>query len=172
MTLAIKTAAELVDPALEARWVARRTGRQGRVLKAIVRIFVERGGPVPVAAIVAALPELPAGAIEETIDALDGEDLIQIVDGEVVIAYPFSASPTPFRVRLADGNERYACCAIDALGVAPMVGAPVSIRAECHHCGAPLAFSAGPEGPGPDAEGLMVWVGARPEGRRRIATSL
>jgi Alkylmercury lyase len=44
------------------------------------------------------------------------------------LAYPFSASPTPFLVRLPDGRERHVCCAIDALGIAPMVGQAVEIR--------------------------------------------
>jgi hypothetical protein len=48
--------------------------------------------------------------------------LIRIRDGHVDLAYPFSASPTAFVVRLPDGRERYACCATDALGIAPMVG--------------------------------------------------
>jgi len=172
MTLPIKTAEELMDPMLEARWAARRAGRQGQVLQQILRAFVERGGPVPVAAIRASIPHHPPEAIEETIRALDGEDLVQVVDGEVVIAYPFSAAPTPFRVRLAEGRERYACCAVDALGVAPMVGAPVRIDSECHHCGAALTFSAEPDGPGPESDGLMVWIGERAEGERRISTSL
>lgn len=172
MTLPIKTAAELLDPALEARWAARRAGRQGQVLRQILRTFVEGGGPVSVTAITAAIPPYSPEAIEETILALDSQDLIQVLDGQVVMAYPFSTARTPFRVRLADGRERYACCAIDALGVAPMVEEPVRIHAECHHCGAPLAFSAGPDGPGPEAEGLMVWIGERAEGQRRISTSL
>jgi hypothetical protein len=172
MTLAIKTAEQLIDPALEARWAARRAGRQGEVLQQILRIFVERQGPVPVAAVTAAIPHHPPAAIEETIRALDEQDLVQVVDGQVVMAYPFSATRTPFRVRLAEGRERYACCAIDALGIAPMIGGPVRVHSECHHCGAPLTFSAGPDGPGPEAEGLRVWVGERAEGQRRISTSL
>ena len=38
--------------------------------------------------------------------------------GVIVALYPFSTVPTPVRVRL-DGAERYAMCAIDALGIAP-----------------------------------------------------
>lgn len=172
MTLVIKTAAELIDPALEARWAARRTGQQGNVLRRILRAFVEHGGPVPVEAIAAATPSRPPAAIEETIRALDEQDLIQVADGGVVMAYPFSVAGTAFTVRLADGRERHACCAIDALGVAPMLGEPVRIQSACHHCGAPLTLSARPDGPGPEADGLMVWIGERAEGERRISTSL
>jgi hypothetical protein len=86
---------------------------------------------------------------------------VQVRDGQVDIAYPFSATPTPFVVWLADWQKRYACCAIDALGIAPMLGQPVHIRSQCHHCGTSLELSVEPHGPGPDAEGVMVWVGTR-----------
>ena len=45
--LEIKTAEELTDPALEARWAARRAARETDVLRHILRIFVDRGGPIP-----------------------------------------------------------------------------------------------------------------------------
>lgn len=172
MTLEIKTAAELIAPALEARWASRRTARQTAVLQWILRAFVERGGPIPAEAITAAFPDAQAKAIRETLAALDEDDLVQVREGHVDIAYPFSAIPTPFVVRLADGEERYACCAIDALGIAPMLGQHVHIRSPCHHCGTSLELSVDLDGPGPDAEGVMVWIGQRAEGQRRIATSL
>lgn len=172
MTLEIKTAEELIDPALEARWAARRAARQTAVLQWILRAFVEDGGPIPVAAIAAAFPGCDPKVIGETLVALDGEDLIQVREGHVDIAYPFSAIPTPFVVRLADAHERYACCAVDVLGIAPMLGQRVHIRSQCHHCRTSLGLSVDPEGPGPEAEGVMVWIGKQAEGQRRIATSL
>ncbi len=103
---------------------------------------------------------------------LDEEDLIHIREGLVEIAYPFSAVPTPFVVRLAEEQERYACCAIDALGMAPMLGQRVEIQSRCHDCGDLLELTVSPEGPAPEAGGFMVWVGRRQAGQRRIATSL
>jgi len=164
MDLPVRTAEELIDPALEARWAARRSARQGEALQWILRAFVARGGPIPVEGI--------PGAVRDAVPALDADDLIRVHEGRVDLAYPFSAAPTPFAVRLADGRERYACCAIDALGVAPMLGEPVRVRSACHHCGAALEFPVAPDGPGPEAAGLMVWVGPRAEGARRMATSL
>jgi hypothetical protein len=90
----------------------------------------------------------------------------------VDVAYPFSAFPTPFVVRLADGQERYACCAIDALGIAPMLAQRVRIRSRCHHCGEPLELGVDPAGSGLEAEGAMVWVGKQGDGERRASTSL
>ena len=172
MTLEIKTAEELTDPALEARWATRRAARQTEVLQWILRAFVERGGPIPAEAITAAFPDCQPKVIRETLAALDEDDLVQVREGQVDIAYPFSAIPTPFVVRLAAGQERYACCAIDALGIAPMLGQHVHIRSQCHHCGTSLELSVDPDGPGPEAEGVMVWIGKQAGGQLRIATSL
>jgi len=116
MTLELKTAEELIDSALEKRWSVRRGERRADVLREILSAFVARGGPVSVNAIIAAFPDRPAQIVREIVTALDDEDLIQVTDEQVVIAYPFSASPTAFVVGLAAGGERYACCAIDASG--------------------------------------------------------
>ncbi len=172
MTLVIKTAEELIDPELAARWAVRRAAREGEILQRILRTFVDRGGPVPVEEVAAAFPDRPPESVWDTLVALDDEDLIQIREGRVDIAYPFSAIPTPFVVRLADGQERHACCAIDALGMAPMMEQRVHIRSQCHDCGAPLELSVGPDGPERGAEGVLVWVGKKGEGERRLATSL
>ena len=107
MTLEIKTADELVDPELEARWAVRWDAREGDILRRILRTFVDRGGPVPVEAIAAAFPDRPPETVWDTLVGLDDEDLIQIREGRIDVAYPFSALPTPFVVVLASGEERY-----------------------------------------------------------------
>ena len=60
----------------------------------------------------------------------------------------------------------------NALGVAPMLGQAVGIRSCCHHCGEPLELSVDPFGAGLDTQDVMVWVGKRCEGERRVSTSL
>ena len=79
------------------------------------------------------------------------------------------ARPTPFLVRLPDGQERFVCCAIDALSMAPMVGERVEVLGKCHHCGDPLSFTVHPDNPGSEAEGVMVWIGRRCEGEQRFS---
>lgn len=166
--LHILTADEFTMLDLADRWRTRRVAREAQMSRRILRLFLDRGGPIPVQDIVSASNDSPE-AIHQTLSALDNDDLIRIHDGEIDIAYPFSASPTPFIVRLPDGRERYACCAMDALGIAPMVGQRVEIRSRCHHCHIPLEFSADTEGPGPEAEGIMLWIGKRAEDRCRVA---
>jgi|RhiMetdeSRZDD1v2_1073273.scaffolds.fasta_scaffold342400_3 hypothetical protein len=164
VTFEIRTAAELVDPELEARWAERRTARLGDALQSILHAFLERGGPVPLDR----LAEPARGLADE----LDARDLVLLRDGRIELAYPFATGPNAFGVALADGRLRYACCAIDALGIAPMIGQPVTVRAQCHHCGEPLGFGVAPDGPAAEATGVMVWVGRRPAGGGKVCTSL
>jgi len=143
------------------RQAGRRAARQQTLVRLILRTFLQRGGSIPVGDIVAGSPDGRAEAVHDALVALDENDLIRVRAGQIDIAYPFSGAPTPFRLRLSGGRERYACCATDALGIAPMVGEPVEITSSCHHCGAPLKFTATPHGVGQDAEAVMVWFGKR-----------
>jgi hypothetical protein len=170
--LQIKTADEFVALDLHGRWKTRRTARETDLSWRILRTFLERGGPIPVEEIVAAVGDRPTDATHRALVALDDDDLIRIRGGDIDIAYPFSASPTPFVVRSPDGRERYACCATDALGIAPMAGQRVEIRSRCHHCGTLIQFSATPEGAESAADGVMLWIGKRSDDRCRAVDSL
>ncbi len=172
MALEIKTADELVDRELEARWAARHAERQEEVFQYILRAFIEREGAIPFGEILAAFRDRPPDGVLSTLALLDEKDLIQVREARVELAYPFSAVPTAFTVALAGGRERYACCAIDALGIPAMLGQRVSIRSRCHHCGEALDFAAGVDGPERHADEIMVWVAKRGESERRISASL
>ena len=104
MRLEIKTADELRDPDLEARWAERREGPQAEVLRYILGAFAERGGPIPIGDIEAALAGRTAAQVRKGLATLDARDLILLEEGEVRLAYPFSATPTPFVVRFEDGR--------------------------------------------------------------------
>jgi hypothetical protein len=133
---------------------------------------VDTGGPVPVDEIITAFSEERRTSVADTLAALDTDDVIRIQDGRIDLAYPFSAAPTPFVVRLPQAGDRYTCCAVDALGTAPMIGAPVHVRSRCHHCREPLEFPVAPDGPAPEAGAIMLWIGKRAEDRCRAADSL
>ncbi len=158
MNLVVLTAEELKTLNPLERQVARRAARQQPLVQLILRIFLRKGGPIPVADIIAASPD---GDAEAALVAFEDEDIIRVRAGQIDVAYPFSAGATPFHVRLPRGRQRYACCATDALGFAPMVGEPVEIESSCHHCGEALKFIATPHGVDPEAEAVMVWFGKR-----------
>ena len=173
MTLEVATAAQLIALDVEGRGAIRRAARESELLRRVFRAFVDSTHPVLVEDIAPSFPDLAPEKVFDDLARLDKDDLIRIRDGRVDLAYPFSAAPTPFVVDLGRGSgHRYVCCAIDALGLAPMLGEPVRVRSRCHHCAMPLEISVTPSGPGLGAAGLMVWVGQHAEDERRACDSL
>jgi Alkylmercury lyase len=155
----IRTAADLLTPERAGEWAARRAQRDDPMLRAIWREFVETGGPVPLETAAAAVPGLALERPRARALALDAEDLIALDGDRVTLAYPFTTGPNEFEVVLPGGRTRYACCAIDALGVAPMVGVRVTLRSRCHATGTPLVFDVDPAtGPRGGPPGSVAWV--------------
>jgi hypothetical protein len=144
VSVEIRTAAELLTPERAREWAARRAQRDDPVLRAIWREFVGGGGPVTLEAASRGLPGLGHGDVRARAAALDAADLLELDGDRVRLAYPFATGPNDFEVVLPGGRPRYACCAIDALGVAPMVGLPMTLRSRCHRSGAPLVFDVDP----------------------------
>jgi hypothetical protein len=142
------------------------------MMQTVLRLFADGGGPVPVAAVAAALPGTPPDAARRMLSALSDDDLLVLRGEAIELAYPFSAAPTGFVARRPDGRERFICCAIDALGLAPMLGEPVEVAAACHHSGAPLRFAVSPDGPVASARDLMVWVTRASAEEERACTGL
>jgi Alkylmercury lyase len=159
-----RSAADLMDATFVARWADR--SAIGPTARAALREILGRleadGAPVDIAT----LRHGPDAVAE-----LDARDLVYVSGGQVVLAYPWSATPTAFVTVLADGRQRWACCAIDALGVSAMLGQPVTVRASCHHCGERVRLSLTPAGP-LDGEGVMAWVGERGDLRGKACTGL
>ncbi len=76
--------------------------------------------------------------IEVTLATFATLDLVHhdAASGEIIVAYPFSARPRGHTV-LIDGTRRVeAMCAIDALGIAPMLQLPIEITSRDPHSGA------------------------------------
>ncbi len=168
----VKRGEDLLDAEFTAKWQDRQrlASLPRTVLGAILAEFIRSGGPVKVDDIVARLRAYPPGEVTIAVRELDEADMILVDHAHVMIAYPFASPVTAFRVRLVDGRERYAVCAVDALGIAAMLGQPVTIRSPCHHCGAPLQIDVAPDGPiGPSD--IMVWVGERGDLRKKACTS-
>lgn len=169
----VKGAGELLDAEFTAKWQERRAldPLTRAVLRGILEGFVAGAGPVEVEAVPALFPEQGPSEVYDAIARLDEKDLILVQDGQVMLAYPFSGTPTAFKVVLPDSRERYAVCAIDALGVPAMLGHRVVIRSHCHHCREPIEIDAGPDGPVGGAE-IMVWVGERGDLGKKACTSI
>jgi hypothetical protein len=167
----VRTAAELFDAQFIAKW-RDRAGLDAlprEVLGAVLDGFIASDGAVAIETVVSRLADRDPAEVRGAMVLLDEKDLLLARDGEVLLAYPFSGVPNAFRVVFPDGRQRHACCAIDALGVAPMLGHPVTVRSRCHHCGEALELSVRPDGPVGNRE-AMVWVGDRGDIRGKGAT--
>jgi alkylmercury lyase len=84
---------------------------------------------------------------ERALETLGREDLVHLGDdGEIEVAYPFSGRPTGHRVRFRTAHEVEAMCAIDALGIAPMLDEPIEIRSPDPLDGVEVLTKLGPDG--------------------------
>ncbi|MEV4898117.1 organomercurial lyase [Nonomuraea sp. NPDC055795] len=69
--------------------------------------------------------QLPGQALTELHEA----DFLRLDDrGAIHAAYPFSTTPTAHEIHIDGGPRAYAMCAIDALGIAAMLGRDVRIE--------------------------------------------
>jgi hypothetical protein len=88
---------------------------------AILRAFATRGGPPSTTELNEVAAEFDWSA-RQILDRLHASDVIRLdASGRIDSVYPFSATPTPHRVQIADGAQVYAMCAIDALGMSAML---------------------------------------------------
>jgi Alkylmercury lyase len=95
------------------------------VHRTILRAFAATGhAPGP-----AALADAPAGQmLDDLLAELHDRDVIRLDErGGIRVAYPFSGIPTAHTVAIGGGPSVYAMCAIDALGIAEMVGRNTTI---------------------------------------------
>ena len=122
---------------------------------ATYRRFVELGR-APSAAEVAAETGAPEDAVRAGWRRLhDAHALVLDGAGEIAMANPFAARPTPFRVEAA-GRSWFANCAWDAFGISAALGVDSTIHTECADCAAPLDIAV--RGGRPDDTDLVFHV--------------
>jgi hypothetical protein len=100
-------------------------------------------GAPPTVAELAAASGLDRADVRDGLDGLATSRIVvlQPGSGEILMAPPFSAVPTPFVVAIDDrdrGSTRFRCyanCAWDALGVPIMMRTPARIATACGCCG-------------------------------------
>lgn len=112
-------------------WILRRFPSSGRPSRSEVEAAADRFGT----------------DLTSALTTLARDDLVHVDDaGEITIAYPFSGHPTAHRVRFPDGHAVYAMCAIDALGIAPMLGKRIQIASRDPLTGAEIGVELAPDG--------------------------
>lgn len=115
-----------------------------QVYRALVDSFLV-GGTLPTPMEVARRTGMDGHAVERVLAEMVERDWAgRDATGTLVNLYPFSARPTGIRVHLRRVT-REVMCAIDALGVAPMLGEPVAVTSTCPVCDKPLRLEVSPD---------------------------
>ncbi|MEV0453867.1 alkylmercury lyase family protein [Catellatospora methionotrophica] len=98
--------------------------------------------------------------------ALTDGDLIAFDAGRLIAAYPFSPTPTAHRVDL-DGITVHAMCAIDALGIAFMLGTDTTITSRDPHTGEQVTITTTTNGRAQftPASAVVVYAASKTIGR-------
>jgi hypothetical protein len=111
---------------------------QKRVRLFIFEHFLEHAAP-PVAEQVMNEFSLSRSAATNLLRELEAARHIALVKGtaRILMAFPFSAIATPFRVT-ARGRSYFANCAWDAIAFHAMLGTDVRVESFCHHCAQPI----------------------------------
>jgi Alkylmercury lyase len=107
------------------------------------------------------------GLDEDALSELVERDLVALgPDGQVAVAYPFSAVPTRHQVRTADGRAYWAMCAIDALGMPYLLhqAAEIHAREPGSDLAITIAFDPAAQTLSPDPAGAAVAVARLGEG--------
>jgi Alkylmercury lyase len=128
--------------------------------QAILRAFATTGHPPADAD----LDPVTAGSGRTTgqvLNSLHAVDAVRLTtDGQIAVAYPFSATSTRHRVRLDDRVDVYAMCAIDALGIAPMLGQDTLIASVDITTGQPITVTTSGGHTSWEPAGAVVFIGA------------
>jgi hypothetical protein len=128
--------------------------------QAILRHFTATGRP-PASRDLDQITADSGRTTRDVLEALHEGDAIRLApNGQVAVAYPFSATPTRHRVRVGDRRDVYAMCAIDALGISAMLGQDTRIDSVDVTTGQPITVTttAGHSTWNPDS--AVVFIGA------------
>ncbi len=114
-----------------------------QVRRTVYEAFILEARP-PMRAEIAARLGLPESDVTQAFARLAaGRVLVlQPGSGEVLMANPFSAVPTPFLVE-ADSLRWWGNCIWDGLGIPAMVGADARLLTSCPDCGQAISLEIG-----------------------------
>ena len=112
------------------------------VRQRVLQSFLEHAY-APTAPEIAQSLGLPIGTIKDSFRRLDDEHHLKLLEGtfRILMAFPFSAISTPYRVTRPNGQSYFANCAWDAIAFHLMLDEPTKISSYCDICGTPIGFS-------------------------------
>jgi Alkylmercury lyase len=139
-------------------------GGQRAVHQAVLRAFAGTGRAPDPAVLEAVAAPLGASARAVLAALAAGDFLTLDEDGQVDAAYPFSARPTGIEVTLPAGVTVASMCAVDALGIAAMLGCDTVIGSADPVSGEPVRVAIASGTATWEPESAVVFYGARAGG--------
>jgi hypothetical protein len=106
------------------------------VRRQVYGVTMREGAP-PTASRLGEAMSLAPSEVAASLERLAAARMLVLRDGEVLMAGPFSAVPTPFRVT-TPAFTCYGNCIWDALGIAATLQCDVEIDTSCGDCGAAM----------------------------------
>lgn len=122
------------------------TANERRARKALLDLILTTGQGPSLKALASRL-KVSESAAAKLLSALERKGCLvrDQRSGMIKAAYPLSTRPTQHRVALNGTDQQcYALCAIDALAIAPLFGAPVTVSTACQQCGEPVEIEVRP----------------------------
>ena len=112
-----------------------------RVRKLVFDFFLENSA-APVVAEIAAQLSIPLSEAGGALVRLDTAHHLKLLEGtqRILMAFPFSAISTPYRVTRKNGARYFANCAWDSVAFHAMLNEPVRVDSFCNRCGTPVRF--------------------------------
>jgi len=105
-----------------------------KVRHVVYDITMKEGVPPSAARVAEKAGESAANVLESFLRLADARMLVLQPSGEILMAGPFSAVPTPFAVTTSDFST-YGNCIWDALGIPAMLKSDAVIDTNCADCG-------------------------------------
>ena len=105
-----------------------------QVRHVVYDITMKEGAPPSSARVAERLGETPENVRASFVRLAENRMLVLQPGGEILMAGPFSAVPTPFKV-ITSGFAAFGNCIWDALGIPTMLNSDAVIETNCADCG-------------------------------------
>lgn len=117
------------------------TWEEKALLGYLWRSWADKGSPPRLKELARTLGLFPVN-MDILLESLERKDYIRRDEktGIIVVAYPFSARPTPHHVVLRGDRHLFAICAINALGSSQILQQDVTIASLCPSCQAQIVL--------------------------------
>lgn len=134
-----------------------------RVMQQALLVAMARSGRPPDPTALDTIGQESGRQAAELLRELAAQDFVTLEEGSLRAIYPFSTLASKHRVRIAGGPEVWAMCAVDALGIAPMLRRDVTLDTTDPLTGRAITVQVTAAGVALSPSPCVVFLGGRAE---------